>query len=425
MVSIANGRCAVHTAPILRQDVRQQLLALEEGRLLYAGVSCLVYDASGVLARGLGWLDRCFGAHLTDRTRSRQMPGPLARRMESYIWAELIRRCGTNGSRSADAWLQAVDRAAAHHVRNQTRVVLAGEDACLATFAAARAVGAMCLYDLPVPYYATLRAILAREREEFPDVVGEFFQLDADYHPARCRRKQQELQAADHVVVASRFVLNSLRHANYPVEQVSVIPYGSDPGESRVPHRDNARPGSNVVLYVGHVSLRKGIPRLLRVWKRLGAHRTHRLRLIGQMHLPAKFLTDYAGLFEHVPPLPRPHLWDHYAAATVFVFPSAGDGFGQVINEAMSCGVPVVASTHTGAPGYITDGQEGLIYPFGDDDALAAALDRILSQPTEAAAMGRAAFHLAHRWTWTEYRAAFRDLVVHLLRAFGNNDGTA
>jgi glycosyltransferase involved in cell wall biosynthesis len=219
------------------------------------------------------------------------------------------------------------------------------------------------------------------------------------------------LQAADHVVVASGFVRDSLQACGFPPQRVTVIPYGCDPVRA---NRDAALRRKEV-LYVGNISLRKGIPRLLRVWQRLRAHLTHRLRLVGPLMLPAQFLAEYQGLFDHVPPIPRHQLAEHYARATVLVFPSAADGFGLVLNEALSCGLPVVASSHCGAPGFITPGREGLIYPFGDDDALAAALDRILSRPDEAAAMGRAAAELAQRWTWSHYRSAFYGLVMRLL----------
>jgi len=95
--------------------------------------------------------------------------------------------------------------------------------------------------------------------------------------------------------------------------------------------------------------------------------------------------------------------------------PGAAEGFAIVITEALSHGLPVVASSNSGADGLITDGKEGIIYPFGNDDRLCAALDRVLSRPEETAAMGRAAYELAQRWTWSDYRRAFVSLARRLL----------
>ena len=266
------------------------------------------------------------------------------------------------------------------------------------------------MYDLPIAYHAAARQIRDIEQQTFPNVESDSDQWPT-YGQGRGRRKDRELNAADQVVAPSDFVRRGLLEVGKSPDGISVIPFGCDPG------RPHAAAGDRkpLVLYVGHVSLRKGIPRLLRVWKKLGAYRTHTLRLIGKMMLAPKFLADYAGTYEHVPQVPRSDLWAHYAAAQVFVFPSACDGFGLVLNEALSCGTPVIASTHTGAPGFVTHGQEGLIYPHGEDDQLDSHLEWCLSNPRETAEMGRRAYDLAQRWGWPEYRAAFRGMVTEVL----------
>ena len=165
----------------------------------------------------------------------------------------------------------------------------------------------------------------------------------------------------------------------------------------------------------GNVSLRKGVPRLLRVWKRLGAAASHRLVLIGPMQLTSSFLADYRGCFEHRPRLPRSELGAHYRSARALVLPSAADGFGLVICEALAHALPVIASTHSGGPGFLGHGREGLLYPFGDDDSLATNLERLLSRPREVEAMAGAAHELAQRRTWKQYREDFVRLVHRLL----------
>jgi len=280
------------------------------------------------------------------------------------------------------------------------------EDACLAGFRAARQRGIKRLFDLPLVHHRALRASLETEHARYPGATNEPA-LALEFSTRRGRRKDAELAEADAVVVASRYVYESLPAAARPPGRVTVIPYGCEPRPDLLPYE--SRP--NLILYVGHLSLRKGTPRLLAAWKRLKAYRTHTLRLIGKMLLTPRFLADYAGTFEYLPPQPRDRLWPHYASARLFVFPSAGDGFGLVLNEALSAGVPVVASDHTGAPGFIEPGREGLIYPHGDDDRLAEAIERVLSRPAEAAEMARAAHNLAYRWTWAHYRERFRALV--------------
>jgi glycosyltransferase involved in cell wall biosynthesis len=76
-------------------------------------------------------------------------------------------------------------------------------------------------------------------------------------------------------------------------------------------------------------------------------------------------------------------------AADVFVLPSAREGQSFALLEAMSHGLPLVVADGSGNAETI--GEAGLVYPFGDSQALAAALARLASDPAERARLGEAA----------------------------------
>jgi len=257
--------------------------------------------------------------------------------------------------------------------------------------------------------------MLEAEQAEFPHAARNL-DLSQEYAARRCSRKKEEVTLADHILVPSLFVAESLIAAGVRANRIAVIPFGCEVNAATATKK-TAGFQRRIILNVGQLSLRKGIPRLLRAWKRLGAHHTDRLRLVGNLHLNERFLAEYCGVFERVPQVSRKELRKHYGSAYAFVMPSAAEGLAVVITEALAHGLPLVASGNSGAAGFITNGEEGLIYPFGDDDKLCAALDRILSRPHETAEMGRAAHQLAQRWAWTHYRSAFRGLVLRLLEA--------
>lgn len=75
----------------------------------------------------------------------------------------------------------------------------------------------------------------------------------------------------------------------------------------------------------------------------------------------------------------------------VFLLPSLTEGFGLAALEALSCGVPVVASRVGGVPEVISDGETGLLCESGDVEEMAAAVLRLQRDPALHHKMSRAA----------------------------------
>jgi glycosyltransferase involved in cell wall biosynthesis len=80
----------------------------------------------------------------------------------------------------------------------------------------------------------------------------------------------------------------------------------------------------------------------------------------------------------------------HYNLADVFLFPSAMEGFGLAIGEAMSSGLPVVASNRGSIPELLADGEGGFLCDPGQPAAFVARLLALLGDPALREAFGRA-----------------------------------
>jgi glycosyltransferase involved in cell wall biosynthesis len=90
----------------------------------------------------------------------------------------------------------------------------------------------------------------------------------------------------------------------------------------------------------------------------------------------------------------------YYAAADVVAVPSAFETWGLVVNEAMACGAPVVASDGVvAATDLVVDGENGATYPARDADALARRLHQVLDQPDRGRAMGQHARDHVADWS--------------------------
>jgi alpha-maltose-1-phosphate synthase len=197
---------------------------------------------------------------------------------------------------------------------------------------------------------------------------------------------EQEYAESDLIVTPSRFAYNSFVARGIPPSRLALVPYGVDSDVYRpIPKRDQIFR----VLYVGALSLRKGLPYLLEAAATL-KWRDAELALRGSDTPESQvFLDRYRGPIPltRVPPQSRAQLKELYSSASVVVLPSIEDGFGLVIGQALACGTPVIATTHTGGPDVIEDGINGLIVPPRDSRALAAALARLHDDPATLAAM--------------------------------------
>jgi glycosyltransferase involved in cell wall biosynthesis len=101
--------------------------------------------------------------------------------------------------------------------------------------------------------------------------------------------------------------------------------------------------------------------------------------------------------FSILPPVSHRELRAIYERASVFVLPCLiaddgdRDGIPNVLAEAMAMELPVVATTVSGIPEIVADGQNGLLVAEREPAALAVAIGAILADPARAALLGRSA----------------------------------
>ncbi|ARQ00682.1 glycosyltransferase family 4 protein [Pseudorhodoplanes sinuspersici] len=106
-----------------------------------------------------------------------------------------------------------------------------------------------------------------------------------------------------------------------------------------------------------------------------------------------------------------------YRRVLIYAFTSRNEGFGLTILEAMASGDALVAARAGAAEAVVTDGQNGVLVPTGDADALAAALESLMRDPDAAAAMGeRARAHVVAQFSVEaeaeKYAAVYRRVLA-------------
>lgn len=342
-------------------------------------------------------------AHLALR---RSDPGLDPSRVTSWFFpdvlARLLRRIGAGDGLVTTAVNVSFDRFAALLVPRGTDVVVAMQGTALATVRAARRRGARTVIIVNSPDALTVAQSLSEEAERLglsvKDVSRTFHWLG--------ERIRRELVEADLVVANSEFTERDLVAHGIDAEKVRVVPLGVDIA-SFSPGPQTARDdGAATILCVASVGLRKGVVHLARAVDRLrGRGIVCCARVYGAVdpfYRPALVPYLETGALELGGFVSHTDLRDVYAQGDVFVLPTLSDGFGLVVYEAMACGLPVVVTDACGAP--VIDGKNGLVVPAGDDEALAAAVERLLVDRNFAAEIAAAGLATARAASWSRYR---------------------
>lgn len=126
---------------------------------------------------------------------------------------------------------------------------------------------------------------------------------------------------------------------------------------------------------------------------------------------------DQAGLGDRVELLgDRADVRELLARSDIFVLATLSEGMPLALLEAMAEGLPVVASRVGGIPEIVQDGENGLLVPAGDPDALARALHRLLTDPDLRIRLGKAARRtIAERHDLECFRSQHLELLQRLL----------
>jgi glycosyltransferase involved in cell wall biosynthesis len=242
--------------------------------------------------------------------------------------------------------------------------------------------------------------------------------------PARLPGTIEAVRAADGIVSVSRDLARHVREFGVPDDRIRVIYNGVDarlfsPGDrERARGRIGIPGGEALVLFLGGLEPVKGLDILIDACARLrdrGLRFT--CRLVGEGRLRRQLTEmitslDLQGFVRLEGARPHAELPDWLRAADLFVLPSRSEGVPNVLLEAMSCGIPFVASQVGGIP-EVAEFGSGRLVPPQDPTALA---DAIWDQLAAANARGAVASSYArsHEYAATE----LGDYLEHILSAF-------
>ena len=270
-------------------------------------------------------------------------------------------------------------------------------------------------------FYTNLTLIPAARMAKTPVVIGSQRQLGDLLSPAKSRAQMAVLRWCDHVVCNSRAAADKLIELGMPERQIAVI--------------GNGLPASAFAQTVPALARQPSLLRICMIARMNAPSKNHRLFLRAaaavRERLPqVKFIlvgdgplrpglereAEEMGLSACVQFLGERHdITAILASVDVSVLPSASESLSNVILESMAAGVPVVASRVGGNPELVTS-DRGILTVPGDEQALAAAIERLLRDPSSRTEFGRNARRFAEsNFTIASVQERYEELYAELL----------
>ncbi|WP_145947064.1 glycosyltransferase family 4 protein [Paenibacillus sp. Y412MC10] len=233
----------------------------------------------------------------------------------------------------------------------------------------------------------------------------EFGRVPANLHPLMVKRKLQEYDMADYILVPSEFVYQSMIDNGVSEKKLLLVPYGYD---AKLFKRDTQimKPDDCLrLLFVGQIGHRKGLKYLLDAVKNIKQKRPDApldLVLVGGIDNDfVPYLNQYSNLYRHIDFVPQRKLVELYNSSHIFVFPSLCEGSAVVTYEALGSGLPQIVTFNAGS--VISDNEEGIIIPPRDTAALEKAILHLMDNPAEIKRMEQNAINKAKEFTWEKY----------------------
>jgi glycosyltransferase involved in cell wall biosynthesis len=255
-----------------------------------------------------------------------------------------------------------------------------------------------------------------------------FLRLPAQIPPMKARYLKTAValstRRATHVIAVSQNTRQDLVELlKLPERRITVVYSGASsafrpmPESEREAFRQARFGGRPMILHVGTLQPRKNIDVLIRAFAALRrrAGIPHVLALVGArgwMYEDLFALVRRESVAEHVyfvDFVPSEHLPLWYNSADLFAYPSAYEGFGLPVLEAMACGVPVVTSASSSLAELA--GDAAITVPPGSQEALELALMRVLGDESLRAELRGKGLRRAAEFSWN--RTALDTLAVY------------
>lgn len=232
------------------------------------------------------------------------------------------------------------------------------------------------------------------------------------------KREVAEYELVDFISLPSLFAKRTFIEKNIDESKLFVNNYGVDLSDFKPDQLE--KNDTFVVGYVGSLSAQKNIKGLIEACKVLIEKGLNiSLHLIGGLDTETfdrKILVAYPWIF-YFGSQKQSKLPIFYNRMDIFVLNSIQDGFGMVILQALSCGVPVIATENTGGPDIIKNGYNGFIIPINDEKSLCEQIEYCYNHREQTKKMGEnARKSVESGLSWDDYGRRYVTFLESIIK---------
>ena len=396
----------IHATPGVGKFSTETIKAYQEAGWLKIMFTTLIFHEEN---RILAVILRMFPA-LKPKLKNRYFFEIPNKKISIFPWKELcrvftVRFFSLTTADTVWEWAEkSFDKWVSGKVNSNTKIVHCYEHAALFTFKKATKIGSFKILEQVSQHFSFYDELLKKQLEKYPELDSNYnSRLGSNTKERRNERKMKELSLADLIICNSSFTMKTLVNAGVDENKILRIPLAYPPILKEKRFRENT--GIFTFIYVGSLSIRKGVHILIDVWKQHFANnKSIQLILAGSNSLPQAITANLPKnllLQGHVNKADLESLYDQ---ADLLVVPTLADGFGMVITEAMARGLPVLTTENSAGFDLIENNVDGFLIPAGNDMALADKMIWINNNREILPNMANHAMQKAKNYQWADYR---------------------
>lgn len=314
---------------------------------------------------------------------------------------------------SIDSIYRDLDIRVSNYIKSNAKnidAIYSYEDCALNSFQLAKKKEIRTIYDLTSPYWILKEKLLKEEVQLHPQwnlTASEIFSTEKSLN------KDKEISLSDQIIVASNFSAKSLEYYKQKKLNIKIIPYGCPKHAST---KMNIRKINEKlkIIYAGRLVLSKGIQYLIESLHNVDL--PWELEIAGLCPEPPEQISKRLSLFlkdsrcNFLGQISNDKLLEKMKNSHIFMLPSLYEGFGQVLLEAISCGLPVITTENTGGPDFIKNGHNGFITPIRDTKQTIEILQKLYHNEDFRISISENSIITSKEFSWEKYNNQIKNL---------------